>query len=522
MKLTLAEQVKAAIAVSTPLIGIQTPDPASTFQSVCRIIPAGSPVIQWDIATGFRPMNDLGKRVLAAALPQDSAASDFTNLADALVISLKFPKESVLFVYNLQNLIADPTGNSVMNIQALWNLRDPYKTLAKTLIAFGPELRFPPELAQDFLVFDEPLPNDAQREQIIKEQIEAAIDQFENFQAPDADTIRRAVDVTRGMTAFMVEQQTAICLVGKKLDIEQLAERMRRTINQVQGLSVHTGGERFTNLGGLTNAKTYFGSLFGNVPFGTVVFIDEIEKHFGGVLGDLSGVSQENLGAMLSWMQDNNITGSILIGPGGSGKSALGKALGNEAGIPTINFDLSATKGSLVGESGRNLRTAFKTINAIAGDKRIFVVATCNSIAILPPELRRRFTHGIFFVDLPTAEEREAIWKIYLKPSPNTKEHAAWNEMLTKAKGKPARPNDEGWTGAEIKACVQIAQDNRWDLETAARYVIPISISAKQQIDKLRDDAKGKFVSASASGFYGEEAEVLELATASSKRTFRS
>ncbi len=42
-------------------------------------------------------------------------------------------------------------------------------------------------------------------------------------------------------------------------------------------------------------------------------------------------------------------------------------------------------------------------------------IATSNSIASLPPELRRRFTLGTFFFDLPTAEERETIWRIYLK-----------------------------------------------------------------------------------------------------------
>ncbi len=47
----------------------------------------------------------------------------------------------------------------------------------------------------------------------------------------------------------------------------------------------------------------------------------------------------------------------------------------------------------------------------------VFVVATAtaNDISKLPPEFGRaeRFD-GIFYIDLPSAPEREAIWPIYL------------------------------------------------------------------------------------------------------------
>jgi hypothetical protein len=37
-------------------------------------------------------------------------------------------------------------------------------------------------------------------------------------------------------------------------------------------------------------------------------------------------------------------------------------------------------------------------------------------VSVLPPELRRRFTLGAFFLDLPTVDERETIWRIYNEP----------------------------------------------------------------------------------------------------------
>ena len=46
-----------------------------------------------------------------------------------------------------------------------------------------------------------------------------------------------------------------------------------------------------------------------------IVFVDEIEKAFAGTGTDLSGVKTEMTGTMLSWMQDSNADGIVLIGP---------------------------------------------------------------------------------------------------------------------------------------------------------------------------------------------------------------
>jgi SpoVK/Ycf46/Vps4 family AAA+-type ATPase len=142
--------------------------------------------------------------------------------------------------------------------------------------------------------------------------------------------------------------------------------------------------------------------------------VDEIEKAFAGTGTDLSGVKTELTGTWLTWMEDKEASGSIFIGPPGAAKTMLAKAIGNEAGIPSVYLDFAGMQDSLVGKSGENLRTALKVIEAISG-KQIFVIATCNKIASLPPEVRRRFTDGTFYFDLPTKEERDVIWRIYMK-----------------------------------------------------------------------------------------------------------
>jgi hypothetical protein len=105
----------------------------------------------------------------------------------------------------------------------------------------------------------------------------------------------------------------------------------------------------------------------------------------------------------------------------------------------------------------------------------------------LPPELRRRFKRGTFFMDLMTKEEREGAWQFYIK-----------KYKLTDKK----RPDDEGWTGAEIEQCCEMAYDMSLSLIDAAEYVVPVAQSSEQQIAKLRQFAAGRFISASYSGKY--------------------
>jgi SpoVK/Ycf46/Vps4 family AAA+-type ATPase len=216
----------------------------------------------------------------------------------------------------------------------------------------------------------------------------------------------------------------------------------------------------------------------------------------------MSGVKTEMTGTMLSWMQDRGADGLIFIGPAGAAKSAVAKAAGATAGIPTVAFDLAAMQSSLVGGSGERLRAALQVVDAISQGRSLWI-ATCNSITTLPPELRRRFTLGTFFFDLPSAAERKAIWDIYLKK---------WslNREL---------PDDEGWTGAEIKECCRKAWRLKLSLPESAEYIVPVSRSAADQIDALRRQASGRFLSAAQPGVFAVESP--QATVAAGRRTFR-
>jgi SpoVK/Ycf46/Vps4 family AAA+-type ATPase len=220
----------------------------------------------------------------------------------------------------------------------------------------------------------------------------------------------------------------------------------------------------------------------------------------------MSGVTQDQLGILLSYMQDQAAAGMIFVGPPGAAKSAVAKAAGNEAGIPTIQLDLGAAKGSLVGQSELQIRNALKVITAVSNGRSLWI-ATCNAIADLPPELRRRFTLGTFFFDLPDAAERAAIWEIHIA---NYFGHEVRSEGRV-ARGKKSvprvstlgpRPADDGWTGAEIRNCCEIAWRLGCSLVEAAAFIVPVSRSAADQIQRLREQADGRFLSASAPGVY--------------------
>lgn len=479
----IVSQIKAARRVSAPLIAINTPDPAATIRAVCEGINGNAVKLQWDVVNGLQPLTENAETVLADIKGEGYDATVGDPCA-ALTVAQKLPELSVYFIHNAPRFMGEPSV-----VQAAWNLRESFKSNGRTLIMLGVDFQLPAELQQDVLLLDEPLPNAEELAAIVREQYDSA-----DLEADDA-TVARAVEAVQGLAAFPAEQVTAMSLRREGLDVDALWERKRQMIEQTPGLKVSRGGETFADIGGVQNAKDFLGRVMkGNARPNAVVFIDEIEKAMAGTTGDTSGVSQDQLGVLLSYMQDNAAAGCIFVGPPGSAKSAVAKAAGNEGGVPTIQLDLGAAKGSLVGQSEAQLRQALKVVSSVSNGQSLWI-ATCNSIGTLPPELRRRFNLGIFFYDFPSAEERATIWDIWV----------AKFGLDFETVGE--RPDDSGWTGAEIKQACDIAWRLGCTLVEAAEFVVPVSRSAGDQIQKLREQASGRFLSASHRGVYKYECQ---------------
>lgn len=481
--ITLKPYRRAAV----PLLAVQTSDPAEIVRLAIREAQNGQtyPVLAWDCIHGIRPMNTPAQAI-ANTLNQGQEPAIATGNPIEALRSLELVRDDAtadktIFVFlGLADVLADQQAGIAAR-QALWNLRDILSQCGAILVMAVP-MSWRNPFPDDIAVLLSPLP---ERETL--KQTASRICKDASLPEPDDAKAEQVTDAILGLSAFASEQAIALSLTKDGIDTTSLWARKRQQIAETPGLSVYAGSESFVDLGGLAQAKTLFSALLkGKRKPGAIVFIDEIEKSLSGSSGDTSGVSQSLLGYLLSYMQDNNATGSIFVGPPGAAKSAFAKALGNEGQIPTVSLDLGGIKGSLVGESEGRMRAAMSVITAISGG-RPFFVATCNAISVLPPELRRRFTVGTMFFDLPTKAERDTIWPIYLAKY-----------------GLPEQPIPacDGWTGAEIRQCADMADRLGLSLVEAARFVVPVSVSAREKIQALRQEASGRYLSASTDGVF--------------------
>lgn len=228
--------------------------------------------------------------------------------------------------------------------------------------------------------------------------------------------------------------------------------------------------------------------------------------------------------------------GVLLVGVPGCGKSLSARALAGAWHVPLLRLDVGRIFGGYVGQSEANLRMAIQTAEAVcpcilwidevekgfAGvrghggggvaarvfgtflnwlqDKRspVFVVATANDLSGIPPEfLRQGRFDDVFFVGLPSDEERKAIFQIHL-----AKRHRTPNafdlDVLVKS--------TDGYSGAEIEQVVNtalfLAFDAGRDLEqsdllAAISDTRPLSRSRSREIAALTAWAQSNAKSAS-------------------------
>jgi len=495
------ELIRAARRASTPLVAVRTPDPAQTQRDLTETYPQ-DPILSWDICRGCQWLNQpgfaVGWRILLEKNEYDPVPKTVeeleavreelmlktANLPELLARANKFPDRSLLFIQNAHLYLRKEDV-----LQGIWNLRDTFKANGRTLVllsALGMSL--PVELAQDTLLLDDPLPSLDELAAIVQAQFEAA-----GAEPPDPQTLSRAVDAVCGLAAFPAEQCVAMSFVRRdsriELDADALWERKRKMVENIKGLSVWRGGETFADIGGVETIKSFLTDLMqGEEPPRVLVLLDEFEKAMAGSDSDTSGTSQEMHGTLLSEMEDRQYTGLIFIGVAGSSKSYLVKCAGATFGIPVVSMQISQLKDKYVGSSNENLVQALAVIRAISQGRALFI-ATCNGMVNISGPLKRRFNLGTWMFDLPTPEERAQIWPIHL-------------QRFQLADKDYELPTDDGWTGAEIRNCALVAYRTRRSLRDAAVFITLQARIDAENIDKLRQQANGRYLSASYPGFY--------------------
>lgn len=509
---------------AAPIIAVQSPNPRSTIDNIWNAAEAfwkeiglePPPLVVWDCVRGPSLYRDgklypenLRKRVsesFDAAFPsQQESDFDWRDPVGVLagptgyVGALALPKRSIVIMHNMSRFLSE----SVSVQQAVWNVRDPFAANGRCLVLMAPSFRLPPEVSQDTELIDESLPDVSELSMIINRVWKAFVSKQKgkgkNLKELDETTLQRSIDAVRGLSSFAAEQVVSLSLRPEGLDPERLWERKKAVIDQTAGLSIYRGSERFDGIGGLDEIKKYAKLILAskNAP-SLIAWVDEIDKAGISNTGDSSGVNSDALGVLLTEMENNEWDGVGLVGAPGTTKSMFAKALGAEAGVPIIRTDFGAMKGEYVGQSEGYVRNAMKIIKAV-GAKKVFFVATANSDANLDYALQRRFTAGWFYCDLPSREERTAIWRIHMKAYGLTKQ---------------AMPNDSKWTGAEIRNCCRMAANLGIDLAAASNYVLPVATRKPELVDTLRRKCAGHYLSVSTPGMYkGPESSDAEAPT---------
>jgi hypothetical protein len=485
MKTTL-DVLQRCQDVGAPLVSCECPDPLA-FAKAVGVWFSESPVLQWDFVEGVRKLNALGESKLDA-WPTDGGKRCAMDPLGALAGMYRCSTNTVLVLQGLHKFFGEPAI-----VQQLANLRDVLKQNNRMVVIVGKALSVPQELRGDFVALDVPLPSQSELRSVLGDL--AASYGLE-------EELGTLPDLLLGLEGFQAEQIAAITMTTEGWDFEKAKEMKLRQIELSGSLKPIREQVLFDDLGGCEQIKQFCrGIMCGKDAPSVLVFVDEIEKTLAGISGDATGVTQDQLGSLLGYMQDRDCLGMVFLGPPGAAKSAMAKAYCHEAGIPGLQLDLGAAKGSLVGQSEAQIRESLKIISAL-GERSLWI-ATSNNLAALPPELLRRFTLGKFFFDLPTLDERYGIWEIYIRKYGLDSHQPGSFDF-----------DDTDWTGAEIKQACSLAWRLNLTLEEAARYVVPVAVSAQEQIERLRRSADRRYLSASHGGLY----RAPELAVAGNGR----
>ena len=216
--------------------------------------------------------------------------------------------------------------------------------------------------------------------------------------------------------------------------------------------------------------------------------------------------------------------GLLLTGVPGCGKSLVAKATASSWQLPLVLLDPARMYGKYVGESEQRLDETLRVVDTLspailwidevekgfssAGegdggvsarvlgtflrwlqerDSRVFLIATSNDVRSLPPELLRRGRlDEIFFVDVPSDEERHAILAFHL--SMRGQDPATFDlRRLADA--------SDGFSGAELETAIVAAlyQTFASDIELTTdqilreiRHTVPLTVTRSEEMNALR------------------------------------
>lgn len=414
-------------------------------------------------------------------------------------------------------------NNRPPDIHVIRKIRDLLPSLKqgqspKNVVFVTPVLLLPGDLEKDITIVEFDLPSSVEIRAVLKQMIETNRHSGRIKIDLNGEEEERLAKAALGLTLHEAENAFARAMVEDgKLDISDvdiILEEKRQTIRKSGILEFLKSDLNIDDVGGLQNLKRWL-----------------IKRNKSW----LDSAARYNLPAP---------KGVLITGVPGCGKSLVAKAISAMWQVPLLRLDIGKIFSGIVGSSEENMRRAIQTAEAIApcvlwideiekgfggisgpsGDsgtstrifgtfltwmqektKAVFVVATANNISALPPELMRkgRFDE-IFFVDLPTYNERREVLKLHLNRRLQHPDVVGSFAVDYSTLSRMAEAT-EGFVGAELEQVVvsglfEAFYEGRSvqlaDFERAVSLTVPLSVTQAEQIHQLREWANVRAVAA--------------------------
>lgn len=410
------------------------------------------------------------------------------------------------------------TRNNFAIIRRLKDIALHLKNSFKTIVLISPVMEIPAELDKEITVLNFPQPTKDDLAALL-DKIIAEVQNLKQVQIElDQEGRERLLQAALGLTLGEAENVFAKIIVKDQRlsgdNVNEVFAEKQQIIRKSGLLEYYAANEDFASVGGLGVLKDWLNKR-------AVAFTAQA-RDFG--LPSPKGI--------------------LLLGVQGCGKSLCAKAVSRLWQLPLLRFDMGRMFGSLVGSSEENVRRAIAVAESIAPavlwvdeiDKAfvgsqssgvtdggttarvfgtfltwlseksapVFVVATANEVTQLPPELLRKGRlDEIFYVDLPSPEERNEIFWIHL-----TKRHRNAETFDIPALVAVS----EGFSGAEIEEAIISALYDAFyakeELATshvlaALKQTVSLSKTMAEKIAAQRNWAIGRARNASATTLAG-------------------
>ena len=436
------DDLAALLRSRVPLVVVETRDEASAralVLSIARRTTPATPVFEWQVTEGLRRADvDLGGPQRFNADPGRVLASIRDGGMPGIYVLLDF-----------HPYLAEP-----LNVRMLKDIAQGYEQVPRTVVLISHDLELPIELEHLAARFELAFPDPAARRAIVDEVARQWARGHGTPVAADESAIALLVENLAGLSVSDTRRlaRSAIHDDGAVTarDVPAVMKAKYELLNRGGVLDFEYETAGMADLGGMARLKEW---LVRRRPA------------FDGTAKDLDPPK-----------------GVLLLGVQGCGKSLAAKVAAGAFGVPLLRLDLAAVHDKYVGESERKLRESLATADVMApcvvwideiekglatsdsdtgssqrllgmfltwlAEKRgrVFVVATANDIARLPPELIRkgRFDE-IFFVDLPDETTRADVLRI----------HAARRGVALTAEHLVILARESaGFSGAELEQAV--------------------------------------------------------------------